>query len=121
MAFMPPAVVMFRIPNKTLQLDTTTSFAAIPAIRATMICQYPSPKDYLTKAGTVIFVASVIMWALLNFGPDGYVTDISRSFGSLAVKALVPLFRPAGPLIPHAVNIWKIRIPMVCFQLFSSL
>ena len=39
-------------------------------------------KDYLTKAGTVIFLASVRMWIILNFGPTGYVTDISLSFGS---------------------------------------
>ena len=35
----PAAVVTFGIPNSTLQLDTTTSLAAIPAMSATMICQ----------------------------------------------------------------------------------
>ncbi|MBQ5858090.1 MAG: ferrous iron transport protein B [Peptococcaceae bacterium] len=28
-------------------------------------------KDYVTKAGTVIFVASIVMWLLLNCGPGG--------------------------------------------------
>ena len=29
-------------------LDTTTSFAATPDIRATIICQYPSPVGFMT-------------------------------------------------------------------------
>ena len=27
---------------------------------------YAEDKDYLTKAGTVIFIASILMWAILN-------------------------------------------------------
>jgi ferrous iron transport protein B len=55
----------------------------------------------------VIFIASVIMWALLNFGPHGYVTDITQSFGSLAGKAVVPLFRPAG------LGYWQIVVALI--------
>ena len=29
-------------------------------------------KDYLTKAGTTIFIASILMWFILNFGIHGY-------------------------------------------------
>ena len=32
-------------------------------------------KDYLTKAGTTIFVASIIIWFILNFGIHGMVSD----------------------------------------------
>lgn len=64
-------------------------------------------KDYLTKAGTVIFIASVIMWGILNFGPHGYVTDISESFGSWIGKAVVPLFRPAG------LGYWQIIVALI--------
>ena len=53
MVLIPSVVVMFCTPNKTLQLDTTTSFAAITAIRATTICQYPSPTG--AKRGTAAF------------------------------------------------------------------
>ena len=48
------------------------------------------------EAGTVIFLASIIMWILLNFGTTGFVTDISDSFGSLIGKAIVPVFAPLG-------------------------
>ena len=67
-----------------------------PNARTIAIYVWEKVKDYLTKAGTVIFVASVILWGLLNFGPSGYVTDISNSFGSIIGKAAVPLFAPVG-------------------------
>lgn len=64
-------------------------------------------KDYLTKAGTVIFVASIIMWAILNFGPHGYVTDITESFGSMIGKAVVPIFTPIG------LGYWQIIVALI--------
>lgn len=64
-------------------------------------------KDYLTKAGTVIFIASVLMWILLNFGPHGYVTDISQSFGSIAGKIIAPILTPAG------LGYWQIVVALI--------
>lgn len=64
-------------------------------------------KDYLTRAGTVIFLASVIMWVILNFGPHGYVNDISQSFGSLIGKAIVPIFKPVG------LGFWQIIVALI--------
>ena len=49
----PWAVVIFWMPKSTLQLDTTTSFAAMPEISATTICQYPRPSG--SKNGTISF------------------------------------------------------------------
>ncbi len=78
-----------------------------PNTRTIAIYVWEKIKDYLTKAGTVIFVASVIMWVLLNFGPHGYVTDISQSFGSIVGKAIVPVFRPAG------LGYWQIIVALI--------
>ena len=39
-------------------------------------------KDYLTKAGTVIFLASIAMWLLLNFGIHGYTNDVGKFWSS---------------------------------------
>lgn len=64
-------------------------------------------KDYLTKAGTVIFIASVIMWVLLNFGPTGYVTDITQSFGSMIGRLIVPIFKPLG------LGYWQIIVALI--------
>lgn len=65
-----------------------------PNARTIAVYVWEKVKDYLTKAGTVIFLASIIMWVLLNFGPTGYVTDIAESFGSIIGKAIVPFFHP---------------------------
>lgn len=78
-----------------------------PNARAIAIYVWEKVKDYLTKAGTVIFVASVILWGLLNFGPSGYVTDISNSFGSIIGKAAVPLFAPVG------LGYWQIVVALI--------
>ena len=64
-------------------------------------------KDYLTKAGTVIFVASIILWALLNCGPHGLVTDMSQSFGAILGKLLVPVFVPIG------LGYWQIVVALI--------
>ena len=78
-----------------------------PNARTIGIYVWEKVKDYLTRAGTVIFVASVIMWIILNFGPQGYVTDISESFGSLIGRTVVPLFEPAG------LGYWQIIVALI--------
>ena len=78
-----------------------------PNARTIAIYVWEKIKDYLTKAGTVIFIASVIMWVLLNFGPAGYVTDISASFGAWIGKAIVPVFRPLG------LGYWQIVVALI--------
>ena len=78
-----------------------------PNARTIAIYVWEKVKDYLTKAGTVIFVASVILWGLLNFSPSGYVTDISNSFGSIIGKAAVPLFAPVG------LGYWQIVVALI--------
>lgn len=64
-------------------------------------------KDYLSKAGTVIFVASIIMWGIMNLGPHGFVSDISQSFGSVIGKAIQPVFAPIG------LGYWQIVVALI--------
>ena len=78
-----------------------------PNARTIAIYVWEKIKDYLTRAGTIIFLASVVMWILLNFGPTGYVTDISISFGSYIGKFIVPLFRPLG------LGYWQIIVALI--------
>ena len=78
-----------------------------PNARAIAIYVWQKIKDYLTKAGTVIFIASIIMWGILNFGPHGYVTSISESFGSIIGKAIVPVFKPIG------LGYWQIIVALI--------
>lgn len=78
-----------------------------PNARTIAIYVWEKVKDYLSKAGTVIFLASIIMWFILNFGVTGYVTDISESFGSVIGKAVVPLFEPIG------LGYWQIIVALI--------
>ena len=78
-----------------------------PNARTIAVYVWEKVKDYLTKAGTVIFLASIIMWALLNFGSTGYVTDISDSFGSMVGKLIVPFFEPLG------LGYWQIVVALI--------
>ena len=78
-----------------------------PSARTVFIYVWEKLKDYLTKAGTTIFVASIIMWLLLNFGPAGYTTEMAGSFGALLGKWLVPFFAPIG------LGFWQIAVALI--------
>ena len=78
-----------------------------PSARTVFIYVWEKVKDYLTKAGTTIFVASIIMWVLLNFGPSGYSQDISTSFGSIIGRFIVPFFSPIG------LGFWQIVVALI--------
>ncbi len=78
-----------------------------PSAHTIFIYVWEKVKDYLTRAGTVIFAASIIMWLLLNFGPDGYSTDMGNTFGSLLGKWLTPFFAPVG------LGYWQIVVALI--------
>ncbi len=64
-------------------------------------------KDYLSKAGTTIFLASMLMWCIMNLGAGGFVTDINESFGAQLGKLLVPVFVPVG------LGYWQIVLALI--------
>lgn len=78
-----------------------------PSGRTVFIYVWEKVKDYLTKAGTVIFISSIIMWFLLNFSPSGYGGDMATSFGSYLGHFLVPLFTPLG------LGYWQIVVALI--------
>lgn len=78
-----------------------------PNKRTVFIYVWDKVKDYLTKAGTTIFVASIVLWFVLNFGPAGYISDVSDSFAALIGRALVPVLRPAG------LGSWRIAVALI--------
>lgn len=78
-----------------------------PSGRTIAIYVWEKVKDYLTKAGTTIFIASIILWFLLNYGASGMVTDIADSFGAGIGRFLVPLLVPAG------LGMWQIAVALI--------
>ena len=78
-----------------------------PNLRTVTIYVWDKVKDYLTKAGTTIFLASIILWFVLNFGPAGYIDDVSGSFAALLGRGLIPVLKPAG------LGSWQIAVALI--------
>jgi ferrous iron transporter FeoB len=72
-----------------------------------LIYVWDKVKEYLTKAGTTIFAASVIIWFVLNFGPTGMVEDMSKSFGAMIGQFLAPVLAPAG------LGMWQVVLALI--------
>ena len=79
----------------------------LPDFRTVWIYVWDKVKDYLGKAGTTIFVATLLIWLLLNFGPQGYAADMGNGFGAMLGKLLVPLFAPIG------LGFWQITVALI--------
>lgn len=103
------ALVLKLIDKKESENNLLIELPEYKAPNAYSICIYvwEKVKDYLTKAGTVIFVASIVMWILLNCGPTGLVEDMGQSFGAILGKVLVPVFVPVG------LGYWQIVVALI--------
>ena len=56
----------------------------MPDMRTVGIYVSDKVKGYLQKAGTIIFLGTIVIWGLLNFGPQGYGReDPTQSLGAL--------------------------------------
>ena len=78
-----------------------------PNLRTVAIYVWEKVKDYLTKAGTTIFIASIVLWFVLNSGPEGFVSDVSQSFAAAFGHILEPVLRPAG------LGSWQIAVALI--------
>ncbi len=79
----------------------------MPSARTVRVYVWEKVKDYLTKAGTIIFVASVLLWFLLNFGPAGYTAAMEESFAAAMGRFLAPVMAPAG------LGFWPIVVAII--------
>ncbi len=78
-----------------------------PNARTIAVYVWEKVKGYLTKAGTTIFIASIIIWFLLNFGVHGMVTEVSESFGAVLGHWMEPILAPAG------LGMWQIGVALI--------
>lgn len=79
----------------------------LPNFRTIRMYVWDKVKDYLSKAGTTIFVASIIIWFILNFGTGGMVSDVADSFGAMIGRGLEPVLAPAG------MGCWQIGVALI--------
>lgn len=89
-ALMPSGELALTMPNSTAQLETTTSLAETPAMRATAICQKPRPMG--AKKGTSHLPSMAPKLDAISveypWGPKLKSTQIA----SVAMKMVVPAF-----------------------------
>ena len=89
-AAMPSAELAFTMPNSTAQLETTTSFAEMPAISATAICQKPSPTGMNTGAMNLPTYAAKLL-PMSSTNPPGPKYS-SAHIIMVAINIVVPAF-----------------------------
>ena len=79
-----------------------------PNAHTIFIYVWEKVKDYLTKAGTTIFLASIVLWFLLNFGTHGLCRgEMGESFGAMIANFLVPVMKPTG------LGYWQIIVALI--------
>lgn len=78
-----------------------------PNSRTVAIYVWDKVKDYLSKAGTTIFLASIALWFIMNLGPQGFVADVSDSFAAIVGHSLAPFLRPAG------LGQWQVAVALI--------
>ena len=81
----------------------------LPDARTVGIYVWEKVKDYLVKAGTTIFIATLIIWALLHVGPTGYVDGEQMEYGFAGYigRFLSPAFAVIG------LGFWQIVVALI--------
>lgn len=67
----------------------------VPSIKNVGKQLYEKTKNFLIKAGTIIFSMSVVIWFLSNFNFSGMV-DVNDSFLASIGNLIAPIFSPLG-------------------------
>ena len=93
--------------NNTADLLIELPEYKTPNARTIIIYVWEKVRDYLSKAGTTIFLASIVLWFILNFGFGGKTDDMSQSFAAHLGKLLVPVMKPAG------LGYWQIVVALI--------
>ena len=72
----------------------------IPSAKTVLLHVWERLKGFIIKAGTILFLACVVMWFLsgFGFGPDGFgmVEDSSDSLLAAVGGIIAPIFAPLG-------------------------
>lgn len=72
----------------------------VPQIKTVLLHVWERLKGFIVKAGTILFIACVVMWFLGGFGVEngsfGLVEDASNSFLAMIGGFIAPLFAPLG-------------------------
>ena len=68
-----------------------------PSPKSVLLLMWEKAKDFVVKAFTVIFIATVIIWFLQSFDVRfNFVTDSSQSMLAAIASFISPIFKPLG-------------------------
>lgn len=80
----------------------------LPGAKNVLQLIWDKAKDFITKAFTIIFVASIIIWFLQSFDLKlNVVEDSSQSLLAIIGGAVAPIFKPLG------LNDWRISTALI--------
>ena len=69
----------------------------LPSIKSVLLHMWDKAKDFLVRAFTIIFLASIVIWFLQSFDLRfNFVTDNSTSILADIGRAVAPIFAPLG-------------------------
>ena len=69
----------------------------VPSFKGLLIHMWDRGKSFVKKAGTIIFVASIVIWVMSNLNWSfGFVEDIEESILASLGNLFAPLFTPLG-------------------------
>ncbi len=109
------AIVVALLLNKFVYRDETSNFIMelpqyrIPTVKTIALHGWEKIKAYAQKAGTVIFVSTILIWFLSNFNVDSFngnnaaanedgsvMCEMDDSFMASLGNVISPIFRPLG-------------------------
>jgi ferrous iron transport protein B len=107
-------IIVALICNKTMFKGEAVPFVMelpnyrLPALKNVLQLLWEKAKDFLQKAFTIIFVATIVVWFLQNFNLQfNMVSDSKDSILALIASAIAPIFAPLG------FNDWKIATSLM--------
>ncbi|MCX8189176.1 MAG: ferrous iron transport protein B [Nitrososphaeria archaeon] len=77
----------------------------LPSLRVIRWISWERSKSYIIKAGTLIFLFSIILWVLSYFGPS-VTQNVNESYGAIIAKTFTPALSMIGIddwIIPFAL------------------
>lgn len=80
----------------------------LPSVKSVFYLMWDKAKDFLSRAFTVIFIATIIIWCLQTFDYQlNVVADSSTSLLAMIGKAISPFFVPLG------FNDWRVSTALI--------
>lgn len=108
-------ILIIAILNKKIKKDKQATFIMelpnyrIPSIKNTWHLMWNKTKEFIEKAFSVIFIASIIIWFLKSFDTNLYLVNEENSMLAQIGKKIAPIFKPTRILRLESCDIINYR------------